>query len=775
MTFIDDASADRTIARRPGRPTLRELSAAAPHGDDWVVKAWRILRYRMLDHAFLPLQHRPAAASATLLTGIDAADAPMRNAAGTAPDDPSGKPWDSLKDVFTGRLMLTYAAVISAMVATCVVVLGAFYYMQFRELVTRNDVAVRQIVLAQLEDFEMGRGYGLAAAAQRIAVPPLLQGDMDRFETGLKGLIERQDMTLLRIMNATGEPLFEGGSGLGLEKLHGLERTGVVDIRLDGDMLIGTGPLVHDGRSMGDFVFARRMGEVDAASAKIDAAFDRALHDNQRRILTAIVLAGLLALLGGMIAAIRIARRLSRPIRQLANAAGHISREEFGHELVIDRNDEIGDLFDAFNAMSRSLQAGREAQLKASEAEIARLEAENASQAKSQFLANMSHEIRTPMNGVLGMAQILSDSGLNASQKQQVDIILRSGEALMTVIDDILDISKLQSGQLRLDPQPFHLRDLVRDVAALLEHSAQDKGLNLIIDVPGDVPTHLIGDQGRIRQILINLIGNGLKFTESGHVKLSVRRVQTEVGLDPSDVDLRFDVEDTGIGIPAQKLDRIFNQFEQADNTMTRRFGGTGLGLSISRQLAETMGGTIGVTSQLGQGSTFTFAVRLPLSNDKESAKPAGLPRLTRKTPILVAAATRADRDRLMEQLGHMGASPVCVPDGTAAIALMRQAQARHGFRFPLVISDNAMPGMDGPDLLRHVRAIPEIADTPFMILSAVAVETMTTDDKPCGVVDVIEEPWDAARLRDAVMAHLAETWLALPGPDATTERRAAA
>lgn len=662
---------------------------------------------------------------------------------------------DRLSNLWSERsLVVKYSAIVSGLVVSCVALLGMFYYAQFREVVATTDTTTRSIVDEALQESEIGRGYGLAAAAQRIFAQPFRDGDLSLLAERMEGLATRQRMGLLRVSDLSGEVIYETGSNAMAARALRDGVDGTLRVRIDDGLLIGSGPLTYNDVPIGYYVFTRQMYEANAATGKIDTALDQALHDNQRRILSAILLAGLLAMAGGIFAATRIARRMSLPVRQLAEAATHISREDFGHELAVRHNDEIGDLFTAFNDMSRNLARGRDAQRAANLSQIARIEAEQASEAKTEFLANMSHEIRTPMNGVLGMAQLLSSGPLTAAQKQQVDVILRSGDALLTVINDILDFSKIQSGQLRIEAVPFDLRATVEDVMSLLGHTAREKRLELVGDMPIDVPHHLIGDEGRIRQILINIIGNALKFTEAGYVRLSVRAAATDL---PGYQRLEFEIKDTGIGIAADKLDRIFNQFEQADNTTTRRFGGTGLGLSISQQLAEAMGGRISVSSVLGQGSVFRFHVDAQSSGETTPSVSEPTDRLPQKTPVLVVDDLPISRNIIAQQLRRFGASPVCVPDAATALRVMEQARAAHGFRFPLVVADHLMPGMDGLELVQTVRATTGISETPFIILTSANAEGVTPDFEAHGVADIIEKPYPTRRLTDVIFRHLAE------------------
>ena len=253
------------------------------------------------------------------------------------------------------------------------------------------------------------------------------------------------------------------------------------------------------------------------------------------------------------------------------------------------------------------LRRSQEASLKAKEL------AESASRAKSEFLANMSHEVRTPMTGVMGMTGLLLDTALTEEQREYVRVIQSSSEALLTIINDILDFSRIEAGRLTIDPIPFDLQNTIDEVVALIGEKAGKKGIELIVRYAPGLPQRVVADAGRIRQILLNLVGNALKFTDHGHVMVSIERIDAGGPL----ARIRFSVEDTGIGIEADKLDAVFEKFTQADGSITRRYGGTGLGLSISKQLVELMDGEISVMSTPSRGSTFVFTLTMPVSDDE--------------------------------------------------------------------------------------------------------------------------------------------------------------
>ena len=378
-------------------------------------------------------------------------------------------------------------------------------------------------------------------------------------------------------------------------------------------------------------------------------------------------------------------------------------------------------------------------------------EAEAASRAKSEFLANMSHEIRTPMNGVLGMAELLMATDLSPKQSDMTEVILRSGDALLTIINDILDFSKLEAGKMSIGADAFDARAAVEDVASLVAPSAHRKGVELMVRVQPDLPLELIGDAGRFRQVVTNLVGNAVKFTEEGHVLIDVRgevvggRARIEVA-----------VEDTGCGIPDDKLDRVFHKFEQVDGSASRRFEGTGLGLSISRKIAGLMGGDITATSILGKGSVFTFAVTLPRAGDCAPCTPDGDDSLGGLS-VLVVDDNAVNRRILAEQLGSWGLDATCVASGAEALA-SAAGRARSGRGpFALVVLDHQMPGMDGVELAMRLAADPATATAPRIMLTSADLpgDTIAKGEVPLNAYLV--KPTRARQLRDAIVAGVAD------------------
>jgi signal transduction histidine kinase/CheY-like chemotaxis protein len=568
---------------------------------------------------------------------------------------------------------------------------------------------------------------------------PLLIGDRDALQLVAKSAAAREDVLYVTIAGETGEVLAQAGRQVP-ETSSGRNSAGVgiLPAKIEATRAVRQSSANGLADWEGDRARSKQLGlvRIGFSTEKERVLFTQLARD--------IILYPLPILLLVRIVQYVQLRRLLRPLVGLIDFTRLVAQGDLKQRAPLGAWNEVDDLSAAFNDMV--------AQLDASRGELLRLvdQAQQASRLKSEFVANMSHELRTPMNGIIGMTELALDTPVSPVQKEYMEGVRESANSLLTVINDVLDFSKIEAGKMGLDSQPFDLRELLEQTAHAVALRAHQKNLELALEIDAGVSGQVLGDANRLRQVLVNLLGNSVKFTDSGEVLLRVE--QQPQG--PVELELHFLVEDTGIGIPGDKLQLIFDAFTQADGSMTRSCGGTGLGLAIAKRLTELMRGKIWVESEPGKGSRFHFTILCERVPETPVERKAASATVLRGLRVLAVDDNRTNRRILGAMLAAEGMEATLAESGEEAVRLLLRAQEEKR-PYPLVITDALMPGMDGFMLADKMNHEPNLTRPVVMMLSSSDLQSDIPRCRRLGIACHVVKPVTREALRESMLRAL--------------------